>query len=308
MSFQTRVNGKWILTGEHAVLRGAPALVFPLYSRHLDFSFDPNARSSKSSSKDVLQLELQGEHGEELQLLFWGVLEKACSLRKIYRQEIRGLVKMSSTIPVGAGLGASAALSVAVAKWFQYLKVLNESELLEFSRQLENLFHGESSGVDLAVALSGKPLKFVRPGSMATNNFQTFLMPTWSPRWYVSYSGKRGVTMECVNKVKQLIQNDPQLGQKIDHDMAKAVEMSEAALLSNPEKGLPLLADAIELARSCFDHWGLSAGNVEQHMAWLKIQGAIATKPTGSGNGGYVLSLWDRPPSREAQVKLIPCF
>ncbi len=301
MIFQTRVHGKWILAGEHSVLRGTPALVFPLTSRFLNFTFEPKANKTSES----LQLELQGEHGDELQLLFWGVLEKACSLRKIFRQELRGRVVMASSIPVGAGLGASAALSVAVAQWFQHLKVLRESELLEFSLQLENLFHGESSGVDLAVALSGRPLKYTR-GAGALS--QVFLTPAWTPQWYVSYSGKRGVTMECVNRVKQLIKNNAELGHKIDNDMKAAVNLAEKALSETAMTGLLPLAQAIDLAKSCFERWGLTEGLPEQHMHWLKQHGAMAVKPTGSGNGGYVLSLWDHQPSAAALTKLIPCF
>jgi mevalonate kinase len=301
MSFETRVHGKWILAGEHSVLRGVPALVFPLSSRFLDFSF----LSQNNKQEDALSLELAGEHGEELQLLFWGVLEKACMMKKVARKEIAGTVKIRSSIPVGAGLGASAALSVAFAKWFQHLKILQESELQEFARGLENLFHGESSGVDVAVALSGKPLRFVRGTPVSS---AAFLSPSWTPQWYVSYSGKRGVTSECVNRVKDLIAKDPELGRATDEDMKSAVLLAEQALTKNEEEGFTQLRGALDLANSCFARWNLTEGSLNQHMNWLKEQGAVAIKPTGSGNGGYVLSLWQTKPSSEALKKLIPCF
>src|SRR3954465_15589712 len=100
--FETTVSGKWILAGEHSVLRGSPALVFPLFSRQLSLQH-------VSGSGD-LKLNLVGEHGKELNMLFWGVLEKACELRNIRRSDFSGELKVESTIPIGAGLGASAAL------------------------------------------------------------------------------------------------------------------------------------------------------------------------------------------------------
>lgn len=293
--FSTQVNGKWILAGEHSVLRGCPALVFPLGSRSLTLQF------TTAEKPEGLKLNLKGEHGGELELLVWGVIEKACELKKIHRNRLNGILELSSQIPVGAGLGASAALSVALTQWLQYLGYVQENEMYEFSRSLENLFHGESSGVDIAVALGGRPLKFTRDG------IREPFMPQWKPKWYVSYSGKRGVTVECVNRVKNLIQNNPELGQKIDSDMKSAVMMAIEALQLDAQKGLPLLEQAIELSYSCFERWGLIEGASLAHLAWLRDQGAIAVKPTGSGNGGYCLSLWNKEPSPEVLSRLIPC-
>ena len=298
-SFATKTTGKWILAGEHAVLRGSPALVFPLESRVLEFNFEPKKTSSVSQN---LELEFAGGHGEELQLLFWGVLEKACELKKIRRSNFEGIVTMKSRIPVGAGLGASAALCVAVAKWFQDLRLVSENETPEFARLLENLFHGESSGVDIAVALSGKPLRFLRSEN------PTLLPLGWTPNFYLSYSGQRGVTLECVNQVKKLFSVNPELAAATDQRMQMAVRQCEQALKENSERGFGPLAEALELASTCFKDWGLVEGPLQTHMEWLKSQGAVAVKPTGSGKGGYVLSLWKQRPPATLNEKLIPCF
>ena len=292
--FKTRVFGKWILSGEHAVLRGSPALVFPLYSCFLEFEF------YKAEKKSELELDLLGQHGEEMRLLFWSVLDRACKMCEIRKSDLSGAIKIKSTIPVGAGLGASAALCVALGRWFLSLKLIQETEIYEFARSLENLFHGESSGVDIAVALCEKGLKFVRDGDRVP------LALKWTPRWYLSYSGRRGVTVECVDKVKRLIEANWKLGSEIDNDMRRSVDLCLEALRCDETEGTKLLAEALKLGACCFERWGLSS---PEHEKELYGAGAIAVKSTGSGGGGYLLSLWTGEPKEKfLRERLIPCF
>ncbi|NUN07502.1 MAG: hypothetical protein HUU57_17290 [Bdellovibrio sp.] len=293
IDFSCKSFGKWILAGEHAVLRGVPALVFPIQSRNLELSYQKGS--------NPLELRLVGDHGKDLQLLVWGVLEKACEIKKISRADLTGHLVLESSIPVGAGMGASATLCVALTRWLGFLGYVEEAEYYEFARNLENLFHGESSGVDIAVALTGQGLYFTRAGERKP------LKASWHPQWYISYSGKRGVTVEAVNKVKDLLLKNPTLGEQIDAQMAKAVEIAEHALKFDAQQGLPLLAEAIELAGQCFEQWGLNEGAPAEHIQWLRGNGALAVKPTGSGGGGYVLSLWNQRPSKDVLEKLIPC-
>ncbi len=293
-SFETRTCGKWIMSGEHAVLRGCPALVFPLLSRHLDLSYKP--------STEGLKLELLGPYGDELQLLFWGVLERVCELKNISRNSLSGTLQLRNGIPVGAGMGASAAFCVAMTRWFESLGYVENAEVYEFSRQLENIFHGESSGVDIAVALSAQPLIFTRGKERIDFN------PAWQPRAFISYSEKRGVTLDCVTKVKNLLSAHPHLGEKIDREMRRSVQTCTAALSSVEADNIDMLAEGIDQAATCFHQWGLTEGAAEKHMTWLQDQGALAVKPTGSGGGGYILSLWNEEPPAELKEKLIPCF
>jgi mevalonate kinase len=290
---ETVVFGKWILAGEHAVLRGVPALVFPVFGRRLELRYSEEGKAPS--------VEFSGEHGDELRLLFWGVVEKALEMTGRTHAEASGKFSIMSTIPVGAGMGASAALCVAIGRWFSWRGWVGEEELPEFCRQLENLFHGESSGVDIAVALSGKGLRFERSGERSP------FEPRWEPDWYISHSGKRGVTSECIAKVRELWKRDRAFGELIDRDMRDAVALAEAALLRpSAEEGFVELGEALGKARTCFERWGLAGGECGAHLQWLLHHGAYAVKPTGSGDGGFVLSLWRTPPPDELRSQLIP--
>ncbi|MCB0412163.1 MAG: hypothetical protein KDD22_06525 [Bdellovibrionales bacterium] len=282
-AFEGVAFGKWILAGEHAVLRGSPALVFPVKSCFLKLQYQPTSSSST-------ELQLSGPYGEEIRLLFWGVFEQALKMCGKNLKDRGGEFHIESGIPVGAGLGASAALCVALGKWCLAQGWISEIDLYDFSRSLEDLFHGESSGVDIAVALSGEGLKFKRGG------LREPLATTWSPRWFLSYSGRRGMTSECVTKVKSLFGEDREKAQALDDQMRLAVEMAEAALMENGSSGFDKLSQSIDLALKCFEKWGLTEGEMGQHLSFLRSQGAVAVKPTGSGGGGYALSLWKAPP------------
>lgn len=280
-----KTHGKWILAGEHAVLRGGKALVFPVSSRCLEFIFDPDASSE-------FRLDI-GDSNPDHEYGFWAVLERALQILSLDKSQLSGTLRVQSDIPVGAGMGASATICVSLARWLTALGHLPELDQFDFAKKLEDLFHGQSSGVDVAVALYNKPLEFVKPNTMKV------FEPQWKPPLYLSYCGRPGMTSVCIQRVQALIDKQPQLAQSIDQDMQTAVENAKTALLSRSVLGdgsdpeFSLLKKSIEQASECFFKWDLISRELDQHMQWLKAQGAVAVKPTGSGDGGFVLSLWE---------------
>lgn len=283
---QTRTFGKWILAGEHTVLRGGSALVFPLRSRYLDFHYF-------FKNLHPLQLQIPNGYPEEFKLLFWSVFEKACQMKGLKPSQFPGLLEMKANIPVGSGLGASASLCVAIARWFQSLQIISTHEAFDFAKSLEDVFHGESSGVDVAVVLSETGLLFKR--GMAPEVF----VSQWQPNWYLSHCGHKGITKECVQKVQAWGAENPLDFEEVDLRMKKSVELCRKALSEKHPTGVAQLIEALNLGESCFQDWGLVNQPLQDHMMKLRNNGAMALKPTGSGLGGYVLSLWDRKPEVE---------
>lgn len=275
--FETQASGKWILAGEHAVLRGKPALVFPIPCRQLMLRYN-------GSNSDV-SAHFEGKHGSDLHLLFWGVMEHGVRLLSKSLSQLKGEFYLENNIPIAVGMGASAALSVVVAHWFEFQGWLEAGQVFSFSKTLEDLFHGKSSGLDIIGVSSVSGMYF-------KNGEAEPLFLACQPTWCLSFCGQQGVTSHCIAKVNHLWEQDEALAREIDERMSRSVEIARVALAKTPNEAEPLLVDSLHLASSCFKDWGLVSETMALHMQQLLSQGALAVKPTGSGGGGYVLSLW----------------
>lgn len=281
--FQTITHGKWILAGEHSVLRAHSALVFPIREKKLVLSY--------SNSSTVLSATYEGLTGQEMHLLFWSVLEQGQQLLGQSINSLKGHFHLESNIPIGIGMGASAALCVAVARWFAAQGLLTQS-IYTFARELEHLFHGISSGLDIA-GVAADSGSYFHQGQVIP------LKPLWTPYWYLSSCGQIGITAHCISQVQTLWEKDKVKAQELDQRMQDSVVKARSSLektSDNPLKAFKELGEAIHQASSCFKDWGLISPNLNQHMTKLLNAGASAVKPTGSGGGGYVLSLWLEPP------------
>jgi mevalonate kinase len=279
--FETTTYGKWILAGEHAVLRGNGALVYPLKQKYLTLRY-------KTSSSE-LHADYSGQCGEDMRLLFWSVLEHGQQLLGQSLNKLTGYFHLESNIPLGVGMGASAALCVAMARWFAAQQFLTSESIPLFAKNLENLFHGKSSGLDIAGVSADSGIYF-KQGKI------TPFLQTWQPIWYLSSCEQIGITSHCIHKVDNLWQSNSQKATLIDENMEAAVNKAQLALKTNEPDALMLLKEAIDQSAECFRSWELVGENLSQHMQMLLKSGALAVKPTGSGAGGYVLSLWENLP------------
>jgi len=58
---------------------------------------------------------------------------------------------------------------------------------------------------------------------------------------------------------------------------------------------------SFSLAAQVFESWGLVTDKMRATMGELGQKGALVSKPTGSGLGGYMISIWKEEDRAKAQ-------
>ena len=279
------------------MLRDSPALVFPLRHFFMDLEYE--------EGPNPLELHKGGDFPEGLEFCVSPLLEQSLNYLGKKREDLKGSLKITSFIPFGAGLGASAVLSVSLSRLMEAKKWLKEEEVQSFSIRLENIFHGTSSGMDVAVVLKERPLLY-QEGTIK----DTLPSPETSCKLFLSYSGTLSSTSFGVKKVQDFFNKHPEEGKKTDKDMEYSVSLIRKALyeITDEEQQILQMKQALDLAAGCFTVWGLMSADLTDHINKLKKWGALAAKPTGSGEGGFVISLWDKMPLSDKGVEFIPLF
>lgn len=289
--FETRVPGKWILAGEHSVIRGGLAVALPHTEFGLRLKFEPGAEDSIQPP--------DARHA--VQALFDRITELGAVKPERAWARPRGRLQIQSTIPVAAGFGSSAALCVALTRWVFASSEREPEEFFDFARGLEDYFHGRSSGLDIAATSLGRPIRF------HTHSGPQDLGITQTPVFRFHDTGLRSSTRACVQHVSGLAEREPAQAQRLDQQMSSAATQAIEALLeydSAAKSGrahlgtdaLSSLAQAMQSAQACFVEWGLCPEPVRSLITRLESQpGVLAAKLTGAGLGGFVVTLHARP-------------
>jgi mevalonate kinase len=289
--FEIHVPGKWVLAGEHAVLRGATAVAFPHSEFRLMLRFDPQLEGA--SSRDG-SLEI---HPEWARSVIMDLLQMVRDEQNSRGREFHfpsGRLTLESSVPSGAGLGSSAALCVAVARWLSATLGVPDASILEFATHLEHRFHGKSSGMDVAVCAVAKPISFVR------GRGPTFLQLEHFPKFSFHDTGLRASTSECIRRVEQLREDDPVSAIRADELMSRASRLileglpqfDGAASETQRQAALKRVAEGMKSAHEAFLIWSLVPGKVQREIEDLYREGALAVKITGAGGGGFLVALW----------------
>lgn len=251
---------KWILAGEHTVVRGGAAIAFPCF----DFQM-----SLWSSPCD--HFIIQGGY-------FGSLTDK---IEEYIGNKIKAKLLIASTIPQRSGFGSSAALSVSLAKWIVsngYFK-----NVFDLALYIDNIFHKNGSGLDVNVILNERPILYSHKTGVQ------FITTSWRPKIKTIIVKSEHSTKYCIQQVEDFLSKNADEGREVDDMMMTATQLCLDAINS---KDIIRLAEGINLADSCFHRWGLYTKSMLDMSQKLRSDGALAVKPLGGGLGGGMLALF----------------
>lgn len=250
---------KLILSGEHAVVYGKPALAMAV-NRYVTASASPQLLPLVSFDLSDLACEhgltftalnrLKSRIKENYQRFISGdfkirdVLQKPVELAQFalslfletfnlnLTQGIR--IRVQSDIPMGCGMGSSAATVLSIVHAIAHHLQLDLSPDIFFRLALEaeNMQHGYSSGLDLQVSLNG--------GCVLVKNGETHQRAVPDlPIYLVNTGVPVTTTGECVVHAARYFKESD-----IGHDFAAVTEAMDAALQKNHVADIKRTVDA----------------------------------------------------------------
>ena len=274
---------KCIISGEHSVVRGGGALVMPLnnFTLHAEYT----------ASNVPLCCVASGVEPDLIKGLFSRLVHAGLTSLGQPLNALCGEITIHNDIPIGKGLGFSAAFCSVISRLFIIKGLLDDKQFFSFAHQLEHKFHGKSSGVDIAGVSSDQAVFYKNANDYISLHF------TFKPQFSLYYLGRPSSTIASVKKVALFCEQKCTEGAQIDQDMLDSVHRAMSALTEPYDNhSIDNLSKALQLAQSCYERWGLISIEDKKKIAYLYRQGAAAVKVTGAGNGGYLLVLWAQYP------------
>lgn len=305
--------GKLILSGEHAVVYGRPALAMAIdrcaqsvISLGADDLVSFNLVDLKESDSFTLralgdlktrvqrnyQLFLNGEMGirdvlhKPIELFEYAFIILLDGLHLKFSDGVN--IQTQSNIPIGCGMGSSAATILSLLRGIgHYFRVeFRPDWFLKYSLEAEKLQHGFPSGVDSFISLNG--------GCALFQNGQASPVPLPRLAMYLVNTGTPvATTGECVVDVKSKFERD-----LIWNDFEAVTLALEKAVRANK---LEDVQQAIRENHRLLARIGVVPAKVQQFIGELEAQGGAA-KICGAGsvlgdNAGMVLVLAEKAPA-----------
>jgi len=228
----SRAPGKIILFGEHAVVYGYPAIAVPIDAIQVRVSILPVIKESQSIIK-VRNINWQED-------ILFAELDKydpiRTSIENVYthinQKPPHFEMTISSSIPIAAGLGSSAALAVAITKCMsQFLGIyLSNDEINALAYKSEEIQHGSPSGIDNSVITFDQPILFRRSKPISQIKIKNPI------HIILADTGKRTFTKEVIASVKQNLEKEPDFINPILAEIGGIVEEAAKALFNGEVK------------------------------------------------------------------------
>ncbi|ADY00835.1 mevalonate kinase [Vulcanisaeta moutnovskia 768-28] len=296
-----RAPGKVILYGEHAVVYGEPALAMAI-NKYLyvtarardDNKININARDLRLAGISVTISEggdvvAKTDYGAVISALSY--VKRAIELAMEYLDKKVGIdLEIRSEMPVGAGLGTSAA--VAVATILAYAKELgydiDKRELSRLAWQVEKDVQGSASPTDTTMATFGG-IMYIKPEG--NNTVMEPVKPGANVPLIIGYVPRISTTKDLVAMVRRKYEIMRNIIEPIIKSIGLITKKGREAL----EMGdLELMGTLMNINHGLLDALGVSTRQLNDMVYAARHAGALGSKLTGAGGGGCMIALSDR--------------
>jgi len=262
--------GKVILLGEHAVVHGQPALVAGMRA---------GVRAHASPGRGALVAPAWGmevEVGDDS-------LPGQAVARLLQRLQAPKDLDfwLECEVPARAGLGSSAAMSVAIARAVAARTGADDAAALAAVADAESVFHRKPSGIDAAAASRGGLGCYDKQKGWQTLSCDTHF------DLCVGLSGKSHDTGTLVAGVGQLCETTPVAGRLIE-TLGELARAGTQALVAGE---IAALARIFNMAHGLLGGLGVSCPELDDLVHTARAAGAEGAKLTGAGGGGAVIAI-----------------
>jgi mevalonate kinase len=291
--------GKVTLFGEHAVVYGKPALVSAIDRRvyvtvekrsdssikvsALDLHIPGLILTFKEGSKDLV---VETDYNRIVDAMSY--VRKAIELVSKHIHKKQGVnVTIKSEMPVGAGLGTSAAIAVGTVAAYAHLlgNELKQEEVARLGHATEFEVQGAASPMDTAISTYGGTI-YLRP--MKPDPYIDKLkVPSPLPS-IIGYTEREARTGELLRRVRELRKAHPAVVDSILSTIDEIVEEAKIALLKGDLVSLGVL---MNMNHGQLESLGVSSKKLNDMVYSARSAGAIGSKMTGAGGGGCMIAL-----------------
>jgi mevalonate kinase len=276
--------GKCILFGEHAVVYGRPAIAVPLLQLRarveIETTSPPDSRGIRLLAPDVKVDAWLYELSPDDPLR--RIVDLTLSAANAERASLR--IQVHSDIPIAAGMGSGAAVSVALSRALSlHLGTpLPEPQISNLAFEVERLHHGTPSGIDNTVITYEKGVFFTQDGGAEPFSIRGNLQLA------IADTGVASPTRDAVGMVREAWQRDPTTYEGIFDQIGAIARAARQSMIEGEASNLGSLMDENQ---TLLERLHVSTDALRRLMVAARDAGALGAKLSGAGLGGIMIAL-----------------
>ena len=277
--------GKVILFGEHAVVYERPAIAVPVAQVKTKVTI--LAEPLKSPGSVLIESPAIGLHADLDTLpaddpLALAIHHTQAALNVDHLPAMT--IRITSSIPVAAGLGSGASVSVALTRALAAFlgNPLPDEKVSLIAYQVEKKHHGNPSGIDNTVITYAQPIFFTRG--------QPFeLIPVAEPfTLIIADSGIKSPTILAVADVRKCWLENQVFYESLFDKIGVITQQARRFISNGP---CHLLGPLMTANQDLLKQIGVSCPELDFLITTALDAGALGAKLSGSGRGGNMIAL-----------------